>query len=102
MNKKRSAENSGKTTKKVVGRPFKSGESGNPGGRPKDEVGPLARAHTGAAIKKLVFWMRSKNSRASVAAAMALLDRGWGKPAQQIESSSFDEIIEMMRKKYEF
>ena len=36
--------------------PFKKGQSGNPGGRPKvvAEVKELARAHTGEAIKTLV------------------------------------------------
>lgn len=29
-----------------------------------------------------------------------LQDRGWGKPTQEIESSSFQEIIDLMRKKY--
>lgn len=29
------AENSGVTTRRVIGRPFKPGQSGNPGGRPK-------------------------------------------------------------------
>ena len=33
-----SAENSDKTAKKVIGRPFQPGESGNPGGRPKSSI----------------------------------------------------------------
>jgi hypothetical protein len=63
------------------GRPYKPGESGNPGGRPKEnqEVKRLAREHTKEAIDRLVFWMQSNDPRASVPAANALLDRAWGK-----------------------
>ena len=38
--------------------------------------------------------------KVQVDAIKELLDRGFGKSVQQIGSSSFDEIIEMMRKKY--
>jgi len=66
---------------------WKKGQSGNPGGRPKEaqEVKELARLHTEAAVRRLVFWMKSKNPKASVAACTALLDRAWGKPAQTAE-----------------
>lgn len=66
--------------------PFKKGQSGNPGGRPKEdnEVKDLARKHTKTAIARLVFWMNSDNPKASVSASQALLDRGYGKPAQAI------------------
>ena len=64
--------------------PFKPGESGNPGGRPKEvaEVKELARSHGPEAIEKLAAVMRSDNTKAAVAAAIALLDRGYGKPVQ--------------------
>jgi len=66
---------------------FKPGVSGNPGGRPKEvgEVRELARKHSAEAIERLLHWLRSKDPRASVAAANALLDRGYGKAPQQIE-----------------
>lgn len=66
--------------------PFEKGKSGNPGGRPKEsaEVKALAREHGPAAIKKLAELMNCGNPRTEVAAAQALLDRGYGKPAQAI------------------
>ena len=61
---------------------WQPGKSGNPSGRPKDILTPLARQHTKLALDRLVFWVKSKNSAASVKAAEILLDRGWGKPIQ--------------------
>ena len=72
---------------------FRAGTSGNPGGRPKGitEVRDLARKHTKAAIDKLALIMKkSESDRAAIMAATALLDRGWGKPAQPI--SGDDEL----------
>ena len=72
----------------TIGKPFKKGQSGNPGGRPKviAEVKELARAHTGAAIETLVSIMANPKAApaARVSAANALLDRGYGKPPQHI------------------
>lgn len=70
---------------------FEKGKSGNPGGRPKenDEIKRLAQQECAAAIKRLAFWRDSSEARASVAASTALLDRGYGKPAQAIEHSGF-------------
>ena len=61
---------------------FVPGQSGNPGGRPKNEhrVDELARSYTLEAIDTLVDLMRdSKDERVRETAAQALLDRGWGK-----------------------
>lgn len=76
----------GKPKGKPRGRPFAKGRSGNPAGRPKEvvEVRDLARQHTEAAIDRLVFWMASDHPKASPAAATALLNRGWGAPAQAV------------------
>jgi hypothetical protein len=71
---------------------WRKGESGNPGGRVgvPAEVRELARAHTKDAIDRLAHWLKSDNPAASVAAANALLDRGYGKPAQVVNLSVED------------
>lgn len=68
------------------GRQFRKGESGNPGGRPREtaHVREAARAHTAEAIETLAAIMRDENeaARARVAAAEALLNRAWGRAEQ--------------------
>jgi len=61
---------------------FQPGQSGNPGGRPKSNVVAMARQHTQEAVDALVTALR--NPRERVSAAVALLDRGWGKPVQMV------------------
>lgn len=50
------------------------------------DIRSLARTHTGTALKTLARIMEQSNAPAAarVAAAQALLDRGWGKPTQPI------------------
>jgi hypothetical protein len=57
------------------------------------EIKSLARAHTDAAINCLVGVMNQPDSphSARVSAATALLDRGWGKPAQAIIGGDDDD-----------
>ncbi|MBA9063122.1 hypothetical protein GGQ91_002510 [Methylobacterium fujisawaense] len=67
---------------------FQPGQSGNPGGRPKASarVRDAAREHTEAAIQVLVdIAMSGESEAARVAAANAILDRGYGKPTQPID-----------------
>jgi hypothetical protein len=63
---------------------FVKGQSGNPGGRPKSNVVAMARLHTAEAIEALVNALGNPKER--VPAAIALLDRGWGKALQQVQA----------------
>jgi len=71
--------------------PFSKGQSGNPGGRPKAlrAVEEAACAHTPDVLATLARICKDATAppAAQVAAANALLDRGWGRPKQAIEAS---------------
>jgi hypothetical protein len=60
--------------------------------RAPTEIRSLARSHSATAIKTLVGIMKEPKAApaARVAAAQALLDRGWGKPMQAMEHSGPD------------
>lgn len=81
---------------------FKPGFSGNPGGMAKGaaDVKALARTYTKRAIERLAEWMESDNPKASVSAAVSLINRGWGMPQQNVKatvthlrSMSDDELL---------
>lgn len=67
---------------KPRGRPFKKGQSGNPGGRPADygHFRELCRSKSPQAVAALEAALANGDS-ASVAAARVLLEYGWGKPS---------------------
>lgn len=71
--------------------PFKKGQSGNPGGRPKqpkdaEDLRALCRAYTPELLAALLRIARNKRapSAAVVKAVQTILERGWGKPAQEL------------------
>lgn len=69
-------------------KPWKKGESGNPGGRPKgvQDLQALARTFTEDAINALGEIVRNKKApqSARVSASAVLLERGWGKPLAEM------------------
>lgn len=72
------------------------GHTANPGGRRRTvkKVVALARAHTVEAIQALLEVVQtSPDDRARIAAAQALLDRGWGKPSESVDVTSNGEKI---------
>ena len=67
--------------------PWKKGQSGNPGGRPRELEGiqKLARENAPLVIQTLVeVATKGKSESARVSAANALLDRGFGKATQVV------------------
>jgi hypothetical protein len=85
---------------------FKAGVSGNPGGRPKSlaEIQALARQAAPAAVAALVDVLANGKANERVAAAVALLDRGYGKSPQtmshedepSLSSLTSEELAEVM------
>lgn len=93
------AQNNVKTGKKRrgPGRPFQKGQSGNPGGRPAipADVIEAARTRTPVALATLeAICTRGKDEKARIAAAVALLDRAWGKPTERTEIAGGNKPIE--------
>lgn len=78
------------------GRPFEKGNRANPKGRPPGlppDVKAQAREHTPRAIATLVACLDDDNGKTRVAAAVALLDRGWGRPAQAITGAEGGPVM---------
>src|SRR6185312_2522186 len=75
---------------------FRPGQSGNPNGRPRilSDVQNAAREHSTEAIGTLARIMRNPKAPAAaqIAAACALLDRGYGKPSQAIEATNTNVV----------
>jgi hypothetical protein len=80
-------------------RPFKPGQTGNPGGRSKaqTDVRNAARGYTQEAIDTLVLVMRNGKPGEAAMAANSLLDRGWGKPQAAAEAELKNDVREMSR-----
>jgi hypothetical protein len=75
---------------------WKKGQSGNPAGRPRDDacLRELARERTEAALDTLTAIMKNPKAPAAarVSAATAILDRGYGRPCQQLQHSGGDGL----------
>lgn len=92
---------------------FKPGQSGNPLGRSKDSyrVSDLAKKHTEEALATLIEICTNTSAppAARVQASVAILDRGWGKPVQQIDSNeekvigflNLLQLVEMAENRYQ-
>jgi hypothetical protein len=63
------------------------------------DIRSLARSHTRSAILALAGVMRSKDAShaARVSAATALLDRGWGRPPQALQTNE-DGALELIHR----
>ena len=75
---------------------FKPGASGNPGGRPRAAsiIALEARKHGLAMVGVLnAIARRGKSEQARIAAAVALLDRGYGKSSQSVELNFHADIL---------
>ena len=93
------AQNSTDNSKRVVGRPFQPGESGNPGGRPTmtPEVREILRAATVDAAKLLVDTINDETAQLSlrIKCAEVVFDRVYGRPQQAVEvdSTTIPQVI---------
>jgi hypothetical protein len=75
------------------------GQSGNPSGAGKvpTDIKLLARTYTTQAMNALVKAL--KNPKTCVQAAVALHDRGWGKPTQPVEGLGLDKLVEVLERR---
>ena len=63
-------------------RPWKPGQSGNPGGKSKklEEIKALAKDRSKRALERIIELVESDDERIALMAAKEVLDRAWGKP----------------------
>ena len=75
---------------------WRPGQSGNPRGRPKApfDIAAMCREHAPEAVATLVAALR--DPRHKVAAAEALLNRGFGKPVQPLHSENQSTVLHLI------
>jgi hypothetical protein len=96
-----SAQNSGVPFRPNNPWQFQKGVSGNPGGKPKKlaELVDLARSLAPDAIKALhEIAVHGRSEKCRIVAAVALLDRGFGKPRVAAESQADRPILHRIEK----
>ena len=76
---------------------FAPGVSGNPRGRPKlpAEIKEMFQAKGPEALAVLARCLESSDDRIAIAAATAILDRGYGRPSQTIDASISEESVRL-------
>ena len=74
---------------------WKPGQSGNPNGRPPAlvDISALARVHGPRCIAVAAALLDDDDPRIRLGAVTALLDRGYGKPAQRIEADEATSVV---------
>jgi hypothetical protein len=83
----------------IVGRPFKKGQSGNPGGRAKGferRVRDLVDPDQIIKFALNVMINGKETTKDQLAAARFLAERGWGKPRQTVE------VVEVTPPEYDY
>lgn len=72
----------------MAGNPnWTKGKSGNPAGRPKDAIAPLAREKSVEAFNTLLALLKSEDENIRLKASLAIIERGFGKPIQPLEGA---------------
>ena len=80
---------------------FHKGQSGNPGGRPRgarrmiETLAVAAREYSDLSLKTLAKLLKDPDPRVRLAASCALLDRGYGRPAQSVELQVSGSITQL-------
>jgi hypothetical protein len=83
--------------RKLPSTAWQPGRSGNPRGRPPAavDIAALARVHGPRCIEVAVELLDDPDSRIRLGALVALLDRGFGRPKQVIESEGGKSDVQM-------